>query len=1125
MKKNKIFLVVNFIFFGWLACSFHLSAQSLEENFINPPSSTKPKTMMFAMSSNMSKEGMTKDLEAMEKVGIGGFLLFNISQGIPNGPVKYNSDEHHDILKHTAIESERLGLSFGVYNCDGWIASGGPWITPEESMKMVAWSEIIAQGGNENIDLQLPQPTSREGLYKDIAVIAYPSLNSELTDANNKPKVTVSDEKVKVKLITDGRLDENIILEMSGKEKPWILYEYKTPQTIRSILLEYSSRMGLPTLQYSDNGHEFKNAPKLSTVRIGKLKEAVFDNFEPIKAKYFRILFSKNSIELTEAKLFSTTFYDNVYGRTSMKRTEDKDLLTMRTPESSMIIDKSAILDLTSSMDASGVLKTKLPQGNWTIMRFGYTSTGAFNWPASDEGRGLECDKFSKAGIEKHYNSFVKRLVENVKADAPNALQFSHIDSYEMGGQNWTDGYENTFQDKKGYDIKKFLPLFAGRFIDDVETTEAVLWDMRTICGDLMTENYYGHFAELCHRDGLLFSVEPYGFGPLNNLDIGGEADITMGEFWMSRPLRMNQIAPAVSASHIYGKEITSAESFTTMPGINWKGNPAMAKITGDKAWAAGINEFMFHRYAHQSNPNVKPGMTMNRWGFHFDRTQTWWENAGADWFKYIARGSYLLRQGVPVSDLLIYVGEGSPNSIFEREDFEPNIPVGTNFDFVNTDVLMNRIKVENDQMVLPEGTTYKMLVLKNCEKLTLKTLKRIDELSKKGVTIVGVKPTELAGYLNSVEDRDIFQEMIDGIWSSPNTYADFNWQSIMENEGLLPDLEILGRDDITFMHRKVDDTDIYFTYNPDSIPRQFEYTFRVHEKIPELWNPMTGETKKIGRFVKNNNLTKAWVTLDAEESAFFVFRESSKGVTSVIEAGNNPFTTEYFLDENNKLVLASSENGVYKATTSTNQKIEVNVDDIIKPIQIKGAWNVEFLKENDYEAVHVFDTLSDWKDNSVDEIKHYSGTAVYRKTFTIEASKIAEDNTYILDLGDVKIVADVTLNGKSVGIDWIPPFQLDITEFLKPGENQLEIGITNQWSNRLIGDERYPVDYTFELEGNFPKKTMPDWFINQEPIPAGKRTTFSTATFYKAGDSLMPSGLLGPVRIIIHKVQGLADK
>ncbi len=1113
MKHIVFYSIIVLFIFG---CKSHKEELNLENNFKNPPESSKPKTWMHAMSSNMSKEGLTKDLESIKNVGIGGVLLFNISQGIPNGPVKYNSELHHSMITHAAQESERLGLSFGVHNCDGWTSSGGPWVAPEESMKMVAFSETVVKGGN-TVEVQLSKPTTREGFYKDIAVVAYPSLESEIMDANNKPIITASDPDFNGDVATDGKVDRGTTVGMLGTEKPWIQYEYKTPQTIRSVFMVFVPGAGEAELQYSDDGKEFKSIKKLFKVRTGKGEWGINDHFPAVKSRYFRLQLNEG-FTLKEAKLSATYSFQNVLGRTSMARTEDHKLLPIGNPEPSMIIDKNSILDLSTSMNTDGFLKATLPEGNWTIMRFGYTSTGAFNWPASDEGRGLECDKFSKTAIENHYNAFVKKVVNNANGKADNALQYIEIDSYEMGGQNWTDDFESIFQNRKGYDIKKFLPLFAGRFIDDDETTEAILWDMRTVCGDLMTENYYGYFTELCHQDGLKTYIEPYGFGPLNNLDVGGKADMNMGEFWMSRPLRMNQIAPPVSASHIYGKEITSAESFTSLPAINWKGHPAMAKITGDKSWAAGINEFMFHRFAHQSNPNVKPGMTMNRWGFHFDRTQTWWDNAGADWFKYIARGSYLLRQGVPVSDLLIYVGEGAPNATFERDEFEPSIPSGTNFDFVNTDVLMNRISVNNGNMVLPEGTTYKMLVLKNCEKFTLKTLKRIHQLSEMGVNIVGLKPTKLAGYLKSLEDTRTFIKLVDEIWSNPRTYTDFNWLKIMDVEGLLPDFNIKGRDDITFMHRKINETDIYFTYNPDSVPVQFEYSFRVNEKIPELWNPMTGKTKKIGRFKSSNNQLKTWVTLEAEESVFIVFRESSKGVVSVEESGNNPFMTQYLLDENNNLVLEASKNGTYEVTTSSGSTVKTIVDDIPENIEIKGAWNVEFLKEHAYEANHVFNTLSDWKDNLVDDIQHYSGTAIYRKTFAFDKSELFKNKKYILDLGDVKIVAEVRLNGKNVGVDWIPPFELDITEFLIAGDNQLEIEITNQWSNRLIGDERYPVDYTFELEGNFPKKIMPDWYINQEPIPAGKRTTFSTATFYKATDPLMPSGLMGPVQIKVKK-------
>ncbi|KJF43523.1 glycosyl hydrolase [Draconibacterium sediminis] len=1066
-----------------------------EEEFKNPSDEYKPRTWFHAMSGNMSKAGLTKDLEAIEKVGIGGILLFNVTQGIPNGPIKYNSPEHHDMLKHAAAECERLGLSFGVHNCDGWSSSGGPWITPEQSMKMVVWSETITNGGE--IDIQLPQPTTRKNYYEDIAVLAYPSLQSEITDFENQPRITTSDKNFDIKIATDNRLDATSVIKKEGDKNPWIQFEYDKPHEIRSVFLVFNDRNGEAVLQVSDDGKNFTSVRELYKVRTGKGEWAINDSFEAIKSKYFRLSLNQ-TITFKEAKLLSTQCLHNVLGRTSMARTEDVAMSLIGKPASEMIIEKNKLINLTEQMDSGGQLQANLPEGSWTIMRFGYTTTDAFNHPASDEGRGLECDKFSREAFKIHYNAFAKKVIENTKAVAPNAMQYIEIDSYEMGGQNWTQNYNTIFKEKKGYDIVEFLPLFAGRFVESAEVSDAVLWDLRDVNCELMTENYFSYFAELCNNDGIKSYIEPYGFGPVNDLDVGGKADINMGEFWMNRDITMVQ--SAVSASHIYGKTVTSAESFTSDPQINWKGNPAMAKVSGDLAWAHGINEFMFHRFAHQANTHVKPGMTMNRWGFHFDRTQTWWENAGADWFKYMARGQYLLRQGVPVSDFLVFVGDGSPNSVYLRTDFEPEIPAGINFDCTNTDVLQNRIQLKNNKMVLPEGTEYKVLVLQNCETLTMETLQRIYEISQAGVVIVGTKPIKLAGHSKSNDERLAFEKLSHKIWENNKVYTDYNWSNIMRSENIDSDFEITDRIDIPFIHRRLNGEDIYFFFNPDSTFQHFECSFRIEGKIPELWNPMTGETQKTAQFTHENGNTKVWINLEAEESVFVVFRESSDGVPTVSEVKKLE-TGNFVLNTNNELQLE---------TESTDN-----------PLQIDGSWEVEFLQEHDYQATHIFDKLTDWKENTDDNIKYYSGTAIYRKAFSVNEDFIKENTRYILDLGDVKIVAQVKLNGANIGVDWMPPFELDITEYLKTGENQLEIRITNQWSNKLIGDERFPPSYTgYKLEGNFPKGIMMDWYANNEPMPAGKRTTFCTASFYKADDELMPSGLLGPVRIITEKIE-----
>lgn len=1043
----------------------------LEKDFKNPLPQFKPRTWMHAMSGNMTKEGLTKDFESMEKVGIGGVLLFNIAQGIPYGPVQYNSDKHHELIQHAAKECERLGLSFGVHNCDGWSSSGGPWITPEQSMKMVVWSETVVDGG-ENLSVQLGKPTTREGFYRDIAVLAYPSLDAEVTDAEVISNIVVSDKSFNTSLVNDLRIDSFSTLKQNGDELPWILYDYGKPHTIRSAYVVCNDRNGEILLQASADGKTFSDVQMLEKGRTGKSEWVHFGNFEPLTARYFRLQPSQ-TMTFKEARLSAVYSINNVFGRTMMARTEDSKLKPLGTPETSMVIQKDLIRDVSSGMNPEGELKTSLPEGKWTILRFGYTSTGAVNSPASDAGRGLECDKLSREAFKTHYDAFVARVVKETGPLAPNALQYVEIDSYEMGGQNWTNDFETIFKDTKGYDLTSFLPLFSGRFVESAESTEAVCSDLREVICNLMTENYYGYFTELCHQDGLKSYIEPYGFGPVNDLDVGGKTDIPMGEFWMNRPL--TQVKSSISSAHIYGKNVVSAESFTTEPGINWKGHPGMAKITGDRAWAAGINEFMFHRYTHQANTHVKPGMTMNRWGFHFDRTQTWWENAGKAWFEYIARGSYLLRQGVPVADFLVFIGDGAPNSIVEREEMDPAFPEGINYDCVNRDVLLHRISIKNKKLVLPEGTEYKVLLLQNCDRVSLETLKRIHELAMAGIPVAGKKPKSLTGYNPKNSDVVEFEKLVAEIWSNTKTYPSANVTEIMEKENLIPDFQIAGRTDIGYAHRKTEKEDIYFLYNPDSLSQRLECSFRVTDKIPELWDARTGEIRKSGQFLNSGATTKVWIDLDAEESVFVVFRETAKNVKPV----SDPEVLakgSYFLNSKNQLI------------------IEENIGS--SPVTIDGNWEVEFLKEHDYPGVHQFENLTDWKDHPDENINYYSGTAVYRKTFSWNEKVNPENQKTDLDLGEVKIVAEVFLNGQNMGVAWKKPYKLDITNALKSGENQLEIRVTNQWSNRLIGDERFPKqDDGYRLSGNPPaaNSKMPGWYTNNQPMPGGPRTTFCT--------------------------------
>ncbi len=1082
--------------------------------FKNPPKQYKPKTWMHAMSGNMSAVGMTKDLEAISKVGIGGVLLFNVTHLIPNGNVKFNSDEHLTIIKHAAQECERLGLSFGVHNCDGWTSSGGPWVTPDNSMKMLVQSEVVVNGGKAT-KVKLPQPTTRKGFYKDVVVLAYPALASEIKDFENKPKVTSNDPKFNTQLATDGRLDEETTLVGTEKKEAWIQFEYKDKFTISKVEMALEKTIagnGEAFLWKSEDGLNFTKVQTLKIKRMAKREFGFEDILEPLTAKYFRISI-KGTFELMEVKLKSDGGISDLMARKSMFKEQDVRLKSLLNPANNLVISKSSILNLSANLLKDGTLNINLPKGKWTILRFGYTTTGYENGPASREGTGLEIDKMSKKALKVHFDAYVGKVISKVKSVAPNALQYLEIDSYEVGGQNWTDDFDQIFKEKFGYDLISFLPIYAGKFVESAKATESVFDDIRYLNSNLITNNYFKYFNELCHNNGLISYVEPYSInGPFNELDAAKYADIPMGEFW----LHQRYVTPtAVSGSRIYGKNVVSAESFSAQSDINWKGHPGSLKTTGDKAWTLGINEFMFHRYAHQPNINVLPGMTMSMFGTHMDRTQTWWYNAGEAWFKYLARGQYLLRQGNPVSDLLVFVGDGTPNSSFDKNQMGKNFPDEVNFDCINANALVNRIDALNANLVLPNGISYKALMLTNTKKIRLMTLEKLAVLSKKGIIIIGDKPQMLIGYQHTKEQQDKFIELVNAVWNSPKTYIGNDIASVFKSNSILPDLKLDNPIANNYIHRKTSDTDIYFFQNTDSVAKSFNCSFRLSGKIPELWDAKTGETIKLADFSFDEGRTNIKLDLDSKASVFVVFRNSADGFNP-IKNFNTSANDKVSTTINNKgdLIFETFSNGDYNFTLQNGRSIDLAVNNLPKPISINQNWEVDFKNEIDKPFHEKFAYLIDWKDAKKDEVKYFSGTANYKRNFMLDKSVLKEGNKITLDLGKVSISARVILNGTDLGVLWVSPYKIDITKFVKSGSNNIELQVANLWTNKLIGDERFPRTDGYNI--NNPK--MPDWYMNNLPMPVSERTTFTTYEFYKKTDPLISSGLLGPVSLNFSK-------
>jgi hypothetical protein len=628
--------------------------------FLSPPDSAKPWVYWFWLNSNITREGLTADLEAMKSAGIGGVLIMEVDQGTPVGPVAFVSPQWLDLFKHMVSEADRLGIEVNMNNDGGWNGSGGPWVKPEQSMQKITTSETQVEGPKD-LRAKLPQPQTVANYYRDIVVQAFPT--------------------------------------PAGKAR------------------------------VPDIGDKAGYNAGLSAMRA--------------KA------------------LWPTTPAEEV-------------------------VPADQIVDLTLKMDKDGTLTWDVPQGKWTILRIGHTTTGKENHPTPASGSGLECDKMSKEAAEAHFAGLMGKIIAKCGPFVGKSLVATHIDSWENGSQNWTPKFREEFQKRRGYDLMPFFPVMTGRIVGSRETSERFLWDVRQTINELVLENYAGHFREMAHRHGMRLSIEHYTWCPCDELAYGGCADEPMGEFW-SWWFGTNKkygftfsCTEAASAAHVYGKKIVGAEAFTACDSERWLGHPGNIKDLGDFAFCEGINRFVFHRYAMQPWLHVRPGMGMGPWGLHYERTQTWW-NMSKAWHEYLARCQHLLRQGLFVADVCYLGAEASPQSIIGQKRFlaktpdpldpkNPDYPrdrIDYSFDVAATEALLTRMSVKDGRLVLPDGMSYRLLVLPNVETATPKLLAKIKELVEAGATIVGSRPSKSPSLSDYPKCDEQVQSLAAELWGS----------------------------------------------------------------------------------------------------------------------------------------------------------------------------------------------------------------------------------------------------------------------------------------------------------------------------------------------------------------------
>ena len=636
----------------------------LAKNFAQPPASARPWIFWFWLNGNISSNGITADLEAMKRAGLGGVVIMEVDQGTPKGPLAFGSPEWYATFKHMCAEANRLGLGVSMNNDAGWCGSGGPWITPALSMQKIVWSETNVSGP-ARYEGKLPEPKRNLNYYRDIATFAVPMPAREevkLADFSPKVKAALPITEAEAKKLFDGDPETSIRFPKPQPTVPqFVQLEFAQPFSARRFTLVSPSLTSHKTchgeIQISDDGQNFR------TIReFDAQANTLSVSFPSVAAKFFRFYFAKSDqyiqhLTIAELELSSQFSIEEIESKALF--VAKKDTYHTNTPPSGdyHAIDRAQVLNLTSRLK-DGRLTWDVPPGKWTLLRFGHTSTGETNNPAPVTGQGLECDKLSKEAAKAAFDGLMGKLVKTVGPLTGKSLVGTHIDSWEVGSQNWTPKFREEFRRRRGYDMLPFFPVVTGRVIDTLEISERFLWDLRQTISELVIENYAGHFNTLANRNGMRLTMEAYDWNPSDDLTMAGQVDEPVTEFWGWPAYGVGySCIEMTSSAHVYGKRIIGAEAFTATDAEKWLGHPFNSKVFGDWAFSHGINRFYIHRYAHQpwTNPGRAPGMSMGPWGLHYERTQTWWDQINS-WHDYLTRCQYLLQHGLSVADIC-YLG------------------------------------------------------------------------------------------------------------------------------------------------------------------------------------------------------------------------------------------------------------------------------------------------------------------------------------------------------------------------------------------------------------------------------------------------------------------------------------
>jgi hypothetical protein len=1097
----------------------------LREGFSTPPNAARPRVWWHWLNANISEAGIRKDLDWMARIGLGGLQNFDVNFAVPtvvDERIPYMSDRWQQIYRETVLHANALGLEFGIAASPGWSETGGPWVAPEDGMKKLVWSTrwidsrddfdgVIApppQVTGPYQDLEPPMelnPTPKAEdpvLYRDVAVLAFPV---DRPQSDPPPVYSVRGEVIDdTAALHDGLFGAGIDFPPPSIEQPTLIeMTFEQPQTVRSATLFAPNMADI----YSGSRIEARLEVLRKDASAGQAQWSEVSRFElslvpatisfpPVTATDFRVVvrpaegLASNSTGAAPGyddsimQAMIARFYANakmavnelrLSSQAQVHQFETKagysvsrDYFALDNPaDADVAVRASEVLDLSEHLQSDGRLDWTPPAGQWQLVRFGWSLLGKTNHPAVAEATGLEVDKLDAGAVRRYLETYLDRYAEAIGEEliGPSGISALLTDSTEVGAFNWTPGLLATFEERRGYDPKPWLPTLTGVIVDSREASDRFLYDYRQTISELHARAHYGTIAAVAQDRGLtVYGESLEGWRPSLGDDLGMRrfTDIPMAAVWSyaadvgPKPIYLADMRGAASVAHLYGQNLAAAESMTSTR-HPWYHVPANLRRVVDLEFLHGINRVVIHSSVHQPLDDNAPGLSLRHIGQFFNRHTAWAEMAGA-WIDYIARSSFLLQQGRFVADVAYFYGEEGPLGAQNWDAYLADVPKHYGYDFINRDALLNALTVENGELVSTGGARYRVLYLgQHSARMSLAVLRQIAALVDAGATVVGARPIGPPGL---ADDEAEYAELADRLWpledssSQSAVLTGVSVESVLQSRGSPPDFRVLEPDaDIQFVHRQLAHGDLYFVSNRQDRSWQVTAQFRVAGKKPYRWDAVTGDITPM-----------SYTMADAEVQVPLIFAPEESFFVVLLEP----------------TAIAEYEHP---------QAVDVEL------ATIQGPWQVAFQSGRGAPAALQMDSLEALNLSQDLGVKYFSGVSRYSTTFSLApgVDGARENQPILIDLGRVGDVAEVWINGVKQTTLWQAPFVTDISSAVVIGENALEVRVANRWVNRLIGDAQ----------------------SGQAPIG------YTVTPMYRADAPLLDAGLIGPVRLFLREQSG----